>query len=131
MSRFRVTTTVVIDTGDADVWGLERFHPRDISRVVRIALLDRQVGDPLPRPQIGSVITVISDDTPGVLGEQIGTLARAERSIAQGERDRDAAAAIATELAERSQPDELDPADGYHQVGECMCGQVHTEAEVR
>jgi hypothetical protein len=27
-------------------------------------------------------------------------------------------------------PDELAPDDGYHQVGECPCGQVHTEAEV-
>jgi hypothetical protein len=37
---------------------------------------------------------------------------------------------FATGELEPQESDELDPADGYHQVGECPCGQAHTEADV-
>jgi hypothetical protein len=74
---FRLTATVTIDTGTADAFGLEQFVPRELAGSFKRLLDSRVWRDPEPRPQIGTVVVVISDDGPEVLFEQAGVLTRA------------------------------------------------------
>jgi hypothetical protein len=73
MARFRIITSTIVDTGDADVFGLEHLEPRVIAKAVG-NLLRVQA---LAATDVGQTIVAIGDGG-NTAAEVAGAIDRAE-----------------------------------------------------